>query len=238
MPTLRVVTLALSLLAATPAGAIVLVDQRSTLVTSVGNGTGGADLCTLQASLGLTSLGFTATNSAGFIVADDVTFATAVDIDTITVYAYQTGSSTTSPFNALFIQVFDGTQPGGAPLFGNNTTNRFGSSIWSNIYRVTETTQGNTTRPIMAVTSVDLGLTLPAGTYWIAYSLTGTFTQAFTPARATLGIASPPGSNGLQSNGSSWVALTDGAAPQGVAFTITGTPAGAGPDAVFANGFE
>ncbi|MCA9991013.1 MAG: hypothetical protein KDE29_08410, partial [Anaerolineales bacterium] len=63
--------------------------------------------------------------------------------------------------------LYDGDPSGGGAVITSGSGLQ--TSIWSNIYRATETTIGATDRPIMATTVNMGGLFLPAGTYWLAW---------------------------------------------------------------------
>ena len=94
---------------------------------------------------------------------------------TITFYAYQTDSSTTSTITHVIVRIWDGppAQPGSTVVFGDTTTNLLTNTLWSGIYRVTETTTGTATnRPIMA-NIVNVNMHLDQGTYWLDWQ-TGT----------------------------------------------------------------
>ena len=212
-------------------------DQRSLIVTHVGTGAGGADESRLQTTtFGMTTIGFGAQISAGNSIADDVTFTVPTHIDTLTFYSYQTGSTTTPTYTDLRIQIWSGApNQGGAVVLGDLVTNRFGSAAFSNVYRVTETTPGNSQRPIMAVTSVDLDWDLNPGTYWIQVSLGGSLASGpWAVPISILGQAGESGANGLQcvapvaGDPCVWNNAMDGGTntpPQGFPISIVGTQA-------------
>lgn len=212
-----------------------LTYDNGALITHPGGGPGGADASRLQStSLGMSTLGFTASDAGAFRIADDFT-ATAPGwtINTITLFGYQTGSTTTSTFDVVRLQIWANGAPnaGGAVIFGDTTTNRFGSSAFTNIYRDTETTVANNQRPIMATTSSAIALTFGAGTYWLDYQLGGTLASGpFSPPTTILGQTSgscSPNCNALQWSGTAWAALDDGAAgvqAQDVRFIIDYVP--------------
>lgn len=200
------------------------------LVTHPGGGAGGADASRVQNStLGMTSLGFTASTAGVFRIADDfVVPAPGWNVSTITFFGYQTGSTTTSTFNTARVQIWSGPpNAGGVVVFGDTTTNRFASTAFTNIYRDSETSVGNNQRPIMSVTAT-IGTTLPAGTYWVDFQLGGSLASGpFSPPTTVLGQLSgcslPAVCNGIQWNGSAWVALDDGLTgiqPQDVRFVV------------------
>lgn len=176
-------------------------DQRSLIVTHTGTGAGGADESRLQTTtFGMGTIGFGAQIVNGNSVADDVTFTLPTHIDTLTFYSYQTGSTTTPTYTDLRIQIWNAApNQGGAVILGDFVTNRLASAAFSGVYRVTETTVGNSQRPIMAVTSADLDWDLNPGTYWIQVSFAGSLGSGPWAVPITiLGQAGEPGANGLQ----------------------------------------
>lgn len=207
-----------------------LTFDNGPLVTHPGGGAGGADASRLQnSSLAMSTLGFTASTATAFRIADDFTVtAPGWTINTITFFGYQTNSTTTSTFNDVRVQIWSGApNAGGTLVYGDTTTNRFLSTMFSNIYRDTETTVGNNARPIMATTAT-IGTTLTPGTYWVDFQLGGTLASGpFVPPVTVLGSNSPCAPcNAIQWNGSAWVALNDtgSATQQDVRFVIDYTP--------------
>jgi subtilisin-like proprotein convertase family protein/PKD repeat protein len=191
-----------------------LLHDNGPLVNSVGTGFGGADESMLETtSLGMGTIGFGHQVVANNRVADDFTITNpnGWTVDQISFYAYQTGSSTTSTMTAVNLRIWDGVPDGGGTvIFGDGSTNLLVHSEWSGIYRVTETTSGNTTRPIMKNT-IDLGgLTLPAGTYWLDWQTDGTLGSGpWAPPVTILGQSTT--GNGLQSvAGGAFAAVVDG----------------------------
>ena len=143
-------------------------------------------------------------------------------INAVTVYSYQTNSTTTPTHNGITFRIWSGTPGAGGSVvvFGDTTTNRFSSAAFANMYRTTETTVGATNRPVMAVTASGLNITLPAGTYWLDYALSGTLASGpWVPPITTLGQTAT--GNGLQFNGTVWGPLTD-VGPQGLPITLEG----------------
>ncbi|MCB8946035.1 MAG: cadherin-like domain-containing protein [Ardenticatenaceae bacterium] len=216
-----------------------LLYDNGPLVNSPGTGVGGADEAVLQTtSLGLNTLGFGHQLALGYRIADDFTIPPGETwtLDTITFYAYQTGSTTTSTMNGITLQIWDG-QPGagGAVIWGDDTTNVLVNTGWANVYRVTETTTGTAIdRPIMASVAAVGGLSLPAGTYWLAWNTGGTLASGpWAPPININGQAST--GNGLQTldGGTTWAAALDtgaGTPQQGFPFLIEGSSGCAATD--------
>jgi hypothetical protein len=221
---------------AVPRPEAVLYDNGP-LVTHPGGGAGGADASALQTALGNSTYGFNhSPNAPGFRLADDFTVpAGGWTITTITFYAYQTGSSTTSTINHVNLRIWDG--PPGASgsniVFGDTTTNRLTGSSFTNIYRVLDTNLLDSTRPIMADV-VTVNQVLAPGTYWLDWQTGGTLSSGpWAPPVTIAGQTQKPGANGLQWDGSTWNPLLDTGnnTQQDLPFIIEGTTGGtAGPN--------
>ena len=200
------------------------------LTTHPGGGFGGANASALQTALGLSTYGFGHAVSSGFRVADDFTVpAGGWNVTTITFYAYQTGSTTTSTINAVNLRIWDGVPGVGNIVFGDTTTNRLASSSFSTIYRVLDTGLLDSARPIMADV-VTVNTPLPAGTYWLDWQTGGTLASGpWAPPVSILGQTAKPGSNGMQYNPTTatWAAAIDtgtALAVQDFPFVIQGDP--------------
>lgn len=208
----------------TPTGTVLF--NNGPFINSTGTGSGGTDESVLQdVSLGMNVLGFGHQISSSNRIADDFTVpAGGWRIDTITFFAYQTGSTTTSTINAVNCRIWDGlpAAPGSTVVFGDTTTNLLASTIWAEVYRVTETTTGAATnRPIMANT-VNIGVTLPAGTYWVDWQVGGTLASGPWAPPITINGQAATG-NGLQSvSGGAYFPVFDVASQQGFPFVICG----------------
>ena len=170
------------------------------LVTNAGGGAGGADASAVQTAVLQSTYGFGHQVVNGNRVADDFTVpAGGWNISTITFYAYQTGSTTTTTINDVRLQIWDGVPGVGNVVFGDTTTNRLAGSSWSNIYRVLDTGLTDSTRPIMADV-VTVNTTLPAGTYWLDWMTGGTLASGpWAPPVTLPGQTAKPGANGMQS---------------------------------------
>ena len=204
------------------------------LITHPGGGAGGLDDSRLQVtSLGMTTLGAGAQQTVPNRVADDfVVPAGGWSINEIEVYTYQTGSTTTSTLTGITFQIWNGPpNAGGTVVFGDTTTNRQTSTAFTNIFRTSETSVGNTTRPIMSITASGLDIDLPAGTYWLDWSMSGTLASGpWAPPITILGTAVT--GNALQSQAGVWANLLDGGTgtpAQGLPITIRGTLGSSAP---------
>lgn len=194
------------------------VYDNGPLVTHVGGGPGGADASRVQNNtLGMSTLGSSASISTGTRMADDFTVsAPGWVVNTITFFGYQTGSTTTSTFNDVRVQIWDGPpNAGGTLVWGDTTTSRFASTAFTNVYRDAETAVGDSQRPIMAVTAT-IGTTLAPGTYWVDYQLGGTLASGpWVPPTTVLGQTSgctlPAVCNALRFSSGAWSVFADGA---------------------------
>lgn len=211
-----------------PESGLVLYDNGP-LVNSPGTGAGGADESMLQTtSLGMTTIGFGHQVVANNRVADDFTVTGAGWlIDDVVFYSYQTGSPLVSTITAVNLQIWDGPpgDSGSNVIFGDPTTNRMIATDWSGIYRVTETTSGNTTRPIMA-SVVDVNTFLPAGTYWLDWQTDGTLASGPWAPPVTINGQAITG-NALQGLAGVWGPANDGGTgtpQQGFPFVMFGAP--------------
>ncbi|HNY02910.1 MAG TPA: IPTL-CTERM sorting domain-containing protein [Bacteroidales bacterium] len=146
------------------------------LYNSVGTGAGGANESYLDFSSN--SYGSNASVDLGYVVTDDFTIASGTwNISSIDFYAYQTNSGTTSTFTAVYVAIYSGSPDVGTLVWGDYSTNRLGSAVFSNVYRTQTLGNGSATRPIMKVTANTPGLTLPAGTYWVEYGFSGSLSS-------------------------------------------------------------
>lgn len=214
-----------------------LLYDNGPLVTHPGAGAGGADISRVQNSLGMDLFGAGAQASVGNRVADDfrVIDPAGWDIDTVTFYAYQTESATTSTITAVNLRIWDG--PPGNPestiIFGDDTTNRLVSTQWVNLYRDSEDSPNITTRPVMEVVA-NIGTFLPMGNYWLDWQLDGSLASGpWVPPVTILGETSPPGANARQFTSGSgiWFAHNDSGYPTAFPFGIYGTWATCGESA-------
>ncbi len=207
------------------APAAVLYDNGP-LVTNPGAGAGGADASALQTAVLGNTVGFGHQLTAGNRIADDfVVGGSGWLINTVTFFAYQTNSPTTSTITAVNVRIWDG--PPGAPgsnvVFGDTTTNRLVSSTFTNIYRTTDTALTANNRPIMA-NEVAINTFLPPGTYWFDWQSDGSLASGpWAPPVTLLGQTGKPGANGLQFTGAWAPALDTGnSVQQDFPFVIDG----------------
>ncbi len=194
------------------------------------NQSGNPDLSIVETvTLGMSTLGGNVSNSAGFSLADDFELVAETEITGITVYAYQTGATSTT-INAMYVTIWDGDPSGGGSVvWGDQTTNVFDSVEDINAYRVSETDQGGRTRMLQKVNASISGLTLDAGTYWLEYSLGGTATSGpWQPPIVILGETTT--GDALHRTSTGWEPWVDTGTttPQGLPFQIEGVEGGGG----------
>jgi uncharacterized repeat protein (TIGR02543 family) len=200
-------------------------------VTSFGDGPGGSDVSLLQnVSLGLTTLGG-AVNLSGagphFRMTDDFTVITpgGWTVDFVTLYAYHTGSTTTSSFTGANFRIWDGppNDPVSTVIFGDTATNRIVETGWTGAYRYSENNVGNTQRPLMYLTA-EAGVYLDPGSYWIDWQLAGSIASGpWQPPISILGEITT--GNGMQLTSTGWQNFVDGGSgtAQGAPFKLWGT---------------
>lgn len=217
-------------LAVVPAQSQIILYNNGPLVNSPGTGAGGADESVLQMnSLGMGIYGYGIQLGSGNRVADDFTVPGSIPwtISSIQFYIYQTGSTTTSTITEVNYQIWNGPpgQPGSSVVWGDTTTNRLTGSSWSNIYRVSDTTHGDTNRPVM-LNTVSAGFTLNPGTYWIDWQANGSLASGPWAPPITINGQTSTG-NGKQYTTASgaWLDVVDSpnSSPQGFPFIIMGT---------------
>ena len=161
------------------AGPRAVLWDNGPLVTHPAGGAGGADASAVQTASLMSLYGFGFQSTVPNRMADDftVTDAGGWQIDEIVFFGYQTGSSTTSTFTDVYVQIWDGApNAGGTVVWGDYTTNRLSTTAWTNIYRVLDTTLTDSNRPIMSLVAT-VGTVLPQGTYWVEYMAAGVWRQ-------------------------------------------------------------
>lgn len=204
------------------------------LVNSPGTGVGGADESRLQfIAFEMTTLGFGNQLSQEARLADQFTVPEGRfwQVDRITFFGYQVGSTTASTFIAVNYRVLDG--PPGEPttgvVFGDTTTNRLLSSGWTGIYRVREHESGQVTdRPVMALVASG-GFSLLPGTYWLDWQADATLLNGpWNPPVTINGQAETGDAVQSNDNGVHYEEIVDGGseAPQGLPFVIEGSATG------------
>jgi hypothetical protein len=210
---------------------ILVLYDNGPLINSPGTGAVGADESVVQNSIGLDFYGFSHHVSVDERIADDFTVSdpNGWNIETITTFAYQTGSTTSSTINHVNYRIWDGPPGSGgiSVVFGDTTTNRLVESTWPSIFRVTDSTSGDTQRPIMANT-LSAGVFLPQGTYWLDWQSGGSLGSGPWAPPVTINGQTTTG-NALQYTGT-WIEARDGGTNtrQGFPFILEGSSGSAG----------
>jgi hypothetical protein len=234
------------LLATATASAQSLVYDNGPIVNQSGN------LSMLQGSVTATPpapaagfhtvFGFGMSNAANLTVADDFTVGAPVVIEQVELFYYQTGASSATPTaTGVFLEILNaspslgGTPVANSPGFANNlfTTNLV-SHAFTGVFRVSDTSQAATNRPIMSVkVSLPTPVALPAGSYWLQWSTTGSLASGpWCPPIATLDQGVTGNSLQRTTAAGAFAPLLSGTAPnaynQGLPFKLYGSGVAAG----------
>ncbi len=207
-----------------------IVDEfTNRVITNPTGGFGGAPVSEVQTALGMTTLGAGAQAPGGNFVAEDFTVpAGGASISRAKFYTYQTNSGTTSTINDIKIRVFAGT-PNSTAVFGDTTTNRMTSTTFTTVYRASDTAPLGNARPIYEVVAdFSPAITLPAGTYWIAWGMGGTGASGPWAIPQTIAgqVATGNCQQATTASGGVFAQVVDlgsSAAPLGCAFVLEGT---------------
>jgi hypothetical protein len=173
-----------------------------------------------------------------FRIADDfvVPAGGGWNVASMTHYAYSTGAVAPS-VTALTLRIWNGSPADATStvVWGDTTTNRLaaGSNAMTNIYRYFNATCG-TTRQVQTST-ITVGTTLPAGTYWVDWDATTSAASIWAPPVTITGQRAKPGGNAIQFTGTAWQPITEGTPgttpplfPQDMAYVLNGTAVGGG----------
>jgi hypothetical protein len=190
-----------------------------------------------ETSPGISELQSSSLNTFGFgfqcaldnIIAQNFTLIEDTLLDSINLYGYQTGSSTTSTFTEARVHIFEGANPNTptASIWGDLSTNVLSSSSFTGVFRVLTGSLGATNRPIMQLV-VGVNVLLPAGSYWIEYCTggSGSFSGPWANTVSILNTFPVPGANAYQSiSGSSYSLLSDGGNAVALPFVLDGAAA-------------
>ncbi len=191
---------------------LVLLYDNGPLITHPTGGFGGAPASRLQnTTQGNTILGFGAPPPNLRIADNFVVPSPGWYVNTITFFAYQTNSGTSSTLTGVNLRIWNGPPNVGTSsvVFGDTSTNRLASTSFSGIYRDSETLVGNNARPIMvAVANVQTYL-IP-GTYWVDFQISGSLASGpWVPPVTILGQPGKTGANALHFVPPNWGNMTD-----------------------------
>ena len=180
---------------------------------------------------------------SGYWVGFPVVLDRPTTLSEIEVYSYQTGSTTTSSFTGLYVQIYNGNpMEDGTVVWGDADANIMTATAFTGCYRGSDGATTEMTRPIMSITASGLDIQLEPGTYWVTYALTGTESSGpWAVPHAVPGIGST--GNGVQYSAPDWISLNDSYTGDhySLAFRIAGSmvPSAVGDTigvAVFRNG--
>lgn len=212
-----------------PNGPEAILWNNGPLVTHPGRGYNGADVSAVQTALHMDVYGFGHQLSGGRHLSDQftITASSGWNIETITFFAFQTGSYSYPPSSSItgiYLQIWNGPpwESGSAVVWGDLTTNRLVSTAWSGIYRVLDVAITNNQRPIMASVAA-VPLSLPPGTYWLDWMSDGSLASG--PWAPPITILNQTTTGDAYQYTTVWApALDTGTqAPQGMPFIIRGT---------------
>ena len=220
--------------------AITMFDGYVTDPGAMSDGSDASWLKNYQSSFG-PSVNKTTNSWVGF----PVVLERPTTLSEIEVYAYQTGSTTTSTFTALYVRIYNGNPiENGTVIWGDADANIMTATAFTGCYRGSDGATTGMTRPIMSITASGLDIQLEPGTYWVTYALTGTESSGpWAVPHAVPGIGNT--GNGVQysPNSSDWLWLKDSGTygDYSPAFRIAGSmvPSAVGDTigvAVFRNG--
>jgi hypothetical protein len=178
---------------------------------------------------------------------DDFGVATSMVIDEVEIFAYETGSTTTSTITGVFLEFYDadpstGGQPiAGSPGIANNLLTGTSVNQWSGLYRDRETAPGSTDRPIMQVrVALPAPLALGAGIYWIQIQALGSSSLPGPWMPPITCLNQPVTSTAMQRIGTTGQFIfpiqSGAAAAQGLPFRLYGSVAQPGSLAVLTPG--
>jgi hypothetical protein len=182
-----------------------LIFDNGNFVSAPGTGPSGSDGSVLEPALNMWTLGLNFNSTLGYRMADDFTVPVGFSwkIDSVKIYGYQTGSTTTSTFTGGTFRIWKGTPDaqGSILVYGDTATNRMTATRWSGAYRYSTTAVG-TTRPIMEIVMA-CNVTLQPGAYYIDFSASGTLSSGPWCVPVTLTGKTTTG-NGLNGRWGSW----------------------------------
>jgi hypothetical protein len=203
-----------------------LLWNNGPFITHPGGGAGGNDVSALQTNIGMGTFGSNFNHAIApgshYYFADDFEVTGTWTLNTMKFFGYQTGSSTTSTFTGIYVQIWDGipNDPGSSVVWGDLTTNRFVSTAWTGVYRTLDTELTNTARPIMEVVANLDALILTEGVYWVQFGATGSLTSGPWGQPVTI-LGETTTGNAIQATPTGWVDLID-VGTQGLPFEIYG----------------
>ncbi|MCC6548703.1 MAG: T9SS type A sorting domain-containing protein [Ignavibacteriaceae bacterium] len=200
-----------------------LLFDNGPIVSLPAGGCSGGDASILDGTIGGHTLyGWGTNKNANYYMADDFTNSSVWVLDSLKFFAYQTGA-TALTLTGVYVQIWSGDPSlGGTVVWGDTVTNRLVVARLSNIYRAQSTTPTNCDRRVQEIVA-SCNATLPAGTYWLQWGLTGSlasgpWTPPVTiPGQAVTGNAKQKGPGGWTN------ALNGTTSPNGAPFIVYGS---------------
>lgn len=164
-------------------------------------------LSILNTAGGESVFGFGSQTTANNSVGDDFTVSGGGwNVTQLTFFGYQTGMTTSaSTFTSYNWTIYAGAIGNTANPVANGSG--LDSSVWTGVYRVTDTAPTGTTRPIYA-NSINVSVNLADGQYWVAWNAAGSLASGpwANPVAPT-----PAVTNGVQSiAGGAYAAVLNG----------------------------
>ena len=167
--------------------------------------------------------GFGVNNTAAVTVADDFAVGSAMVIDQVELFYYQTGASSASPTaTGVFLEILNAAPSlGGTPVANSPgfATNLFATNLvshaFSGVFKVQDTAQAATNRPIMSVkVSLPTPVVLTSGVYWLQFALTGSLASGpWCPPVSTLNQGATGNAEQKAGATATWLPLVSGTAP-------------------------
>lgn len=204
-----------------------MIYDNGPMVTHPGAGSGGHDVSAYQTTLSMTTWGINQSLALSYRVADDFTVPAGETwtITGLTVYSYQTNSSTTSTTNEMNFEILNGEPGVGTAVYGSTTTNVLSHTMWTGIYRTADNDLTNTARPIMKNHADVTPLVLIPGTYWINWQIGGSLSSGpWVPFVSILNQATTGNGKQYVPSTTSWndILESGSSTPQGLPFKLYG----------------
>lgn len=182
-------------------------------------------LSILDTTLGMGTYGFGHQVSYGNMISDEFVIPAGHtwEIYDITFFAYQTGSPTyPSTITGVYVTIYDGPpNAGGTLIWGDMSINVLATTVWTGLYRVTDSDLLGTSRPIMA-NRCSMNLTLGAGEYWIVWQSDGSLSSGpWAPPITIPGVIGTGNALQYTTSSGAWAPVLD-VEQQGFPFIIEG----------------
>lgn len=157
-------------------------------------------------------------------MADDFTSTQQWTIDSIKFFSYQTGA-TASSITGVYVQIWNGAPNLGTSsvVWGDTVTNRLGYTAFSTTYRALISTPADCNRRIQEVSAL-VNVTLPPGTYWVQFAVTGSLSSGpWCPPVTIAGTLVTGDALQKTTTNPNWAPALNGTSQNGAPFMIYGT---------------